>query len=499
MVGKKQTAPQQGHSLLLDQCVPQQNLYRRLKHAIDLTFLYETVKPYYGKCGQKSIDPIAFIKLMLVGHLENLTSDRAIIRCCQLRLDILYFLDYELGEALPWHSTLSRTRQRLPEKVFERCFEYVLTQCVELGLVDGHTQAIDAAFVEANASLDKLEAKPLAKWTLEKNEQPPAQVSDRVSFNKAKQYVNPKKVTRNNRVYYSPNDPQACLATKPNKAFRLYYLASMAVDCAHHVITHIQADSADQKDSRHLLHIVDRTRTRLLRLNLPFQCVLADAGFSSGENYAALEHRQIEAYIPLFGRYIPVREPFTYEPDQDQYRCTQGAILRNHGLKMAGGYGNYHYVANFSACQNCPIKETCCGNRDRKSLSVTMYYREYERMEARLRSAKGKRLKRRRSAVVEPVFGSLLNYFGMHRTPGKGKTGAHKRMVMAATAYNLKKWLLAKRWPKVVTQVLALHPGDSFFAFIGRVTSRVLSFQKSCATVTSESFSYKTQISKGHF
>ena len=254
----------------------------------------------------------------------------------------------------------------------------------------------------------------------------------------------------------------------------------------HHVITHIQADSADQKDSRHLVNIVDRTRTRLSSLNLPLRCVLADAGFSSGENYAALEHRQIEAYIPLFGRYIPVRDPFTYEPDQDQYRCPQGAILRNHGIKMAGGYGNYRYIASFSACQNCPVKESCCGNRDRKSLSVTMDIGEYERMEARLTSEKGKRLKRRRSAVVEPVFGSLLNYFGMRRTPGKGKTGAHKRMVMAATAYNLKKWLLAKRWPKVVTQVLALHSGDSFFAFVGRVTSRVLSFQRSCATVTSD-------------
>lgn len=77
------------------------------------------------------------------------------------------------------------------------------------------------------------------------------------------------------------------------------------------------------------------------------------ARFSSGENYAALEHRQIEAYIPLFGRYIPVRDPFTYEPEKDQYRCTHGAILRNHGLKMAGECGSYHYIANFSACQNC--------------------------------------------------------------------------------------------------------------------------------------------------
>lgn len=66
------------------------------------------------------------------------------------------------------------------------------------------------------SDLDKLEAKPLAKWTLEKNEPPHVKASDRVSFDKTKQYDNSKKVTRNNRVYYSPNDPQACLATNRN-------------------------------------------------------------------------------------------------------------------------------------------------------------------------------------------------------------------------------------------------------------------------------------------
>jgi transposase len=247
MIGKKISGPPCEPTLIVANCVPARNFYRRLKDVLELDFLYPLVAVHYGNCGQKSIAPVVFFRLMLVSHLENLTSDRAIIRGCQLRLDILYFLGYDLQEALSWHSTLSRTRQRLPESVFEECFQFVLTKCIESGLVDGHTQAIDSAFVEANASFDKLEAKPLAKWTLERNEQQIQPAPDRVSFNKANQYVNPKKVTRNNRVYYRPNDPQACLATKPNKAFRLYYLASMAVDCAHHVITHLQADWPTKK------------------------------------------------------------------------------------------------------------------------------------------------------------------------------------------------------------------------------------------------------------
>jgi transposase len=76
-----------------------------------------------------------------------------------MRLDILYFLGYDIDEELPWHSTFSRTRQLYPEAVFEEVFTKVLTMCVEKGMVSGHTQAIDSAPVKANASMDSLELK----------------------------------------------------------------------------------------------------------------------------------------------------------------------------------------------------------------------------------------------------------------------------------------------------------------------------------------------------
>ncbi len=83
-----------------------------------------------------------------------------------MRLDILHFLDYNVGERLPCHSTLSPTRKRLPASVFEACFQAILTQCIEAGMVSGHTQVIDAAFVEANASTDSLKRKTLLEWQL---------------------------------------------------------------------------------------------------------------------------------------------------------------------------------------------------------------------------------------------------------------------------------------------------------------------------------------------
>ena len=74
-------------------------------------------------------------------------------------LDILYFLGYDIEESLPWHSTISRTRQLYPEVVFEEVFTKVLIMCVDKGMVSGHTQAIDSAPIKANASMDTLELK----------------------------------------------------------------------------------------------------------------------------------------------------------------------------------------------------------------------------------------------------------------------------------------------------------------------------------------------------
>jgi transposase len=114
----------------LSQRVPRDNFYYRLKDTLDLSYLRELTKNYYGREGQKSIDPVVFFKLMLVGFIENINSDRKIIENSSLRLDILYFIGYDIDEPLPWHSTLSRTRKLYGEEVFLGFFRDILRKCV---------------------------------------------------------------------------------------------------------------------------------------------------------------------------------------------------------------------------------------------------------------------------------------------------------------------------------------------------------------------------------
>jgi transposase len=159
MQGKKDYQEKLFAHFQLSERIPKHNFYRRLKGELDLEFLYPLTKDYYGDSGQKSIDPVVFFKLCLVGYLENLISDRKLIDHCSMRLDILYFIGYDIDEELPWHSTISRTHQLFPEEVFEEVFTKVLGMCVDNGMVSGHTQAIDSAPVKSNASMDTLELK----------------------------------------------------------------------------------------------------------------------------------------------------------------------------------------------------------------------------------------------------------------------------------------------------------------------------------------------------
>jgi transposase len=85
----------------LSERVPKHNLYRRLAELLDWDFLYQQTQTLYSHMGQPSLDPVVFFKLMLVSRLENLVSDRRLVEHCALRLDILYFLGYEVDEDLP--------------------------------------------------------------------------------------------------------------------------------------------------------------------------------------------------------------------------------------------------------------------------------------------------------------------------------------------------------------------------------------------------------------
>ncbi len=162
MQGKKHLQPKMLYTVTLEQLVPADNFYRRLNKVLNLHWLYAATKQYYGDEGQESIDPEVFFKMCIVGYINNIGSDRKLADHCADSLGIRLFLGYDIDEALPWHSTISRTRQLYGDEVFKKLFEQVFEKCVDSGMIAGHTQAIDGAFLKANASKDSLEIKQVS-------------------------------------------------------------------------------------------------------------------------------------------------------------------------------------------------------------------------------------------------------------------------------------------------------------------------------------------------
>ncbi len=481
MQGRKSFSPKMLYSISLQELVPANNFYRRLSSLIDFHWIYKQTASYYGSEGQESIDPIVFFKICMVGYINNIASDRRLIEFCSDSLAIRLFLGYDIDEALPWHSTISRTRQLYGEKVFQQLFEKVFAKCVESGMVAGHTQTIDGAFLKANASKDSLEIKKVDTsvddYLLEQikaNTEPrrPAAINraeDEQQHMKgdkeeqtrqlkelntryerqAKQYEDmpadgEKGKFLSNKTHYSPTDPDARIAVKPGKPRELYYSGQIAVDTGSHVISHAQTVLAEGKDGDCLKTMVNKTKQRLLQHGLHIKTALADAGYSSGENYYFLDQQNITAYIPLLGGALIGSEGFIYNEEKDHYICPNKKILKGSGRIVDDGRGHpvRKYFSLKSDCDVCPLRDKCIStNAKTKKVQHSYYKPLLEEAKERALSIKGRIMKRKRSSTVEPVWGTLINFTGMKRINTRGLAAANKCLILAAACYNLKKWM----------------------------------------------------------
>ncbi|MFD2720475.1 IS1182 family transposase [Hymenobacter monticola] len=479
MQGKKEFLDKEVTRFRLSERVPPHNLYRRLAELVDWTFLYDETQALYSHTGQSSLNPVVFFKLVLVGRLENLVSDRRLVEHCALRLDILYFLGYEVDEELPWHSTIGRTRQLLPAAVFEHLFDHVFAQCVARGLVAGDTQAVDSAPVKANAALEAVREKQAAEAPgphVAGREAPPAAPAASLLSATSHQLRNlaTSQARRqgaqidalgarheqarllSNKTHYSLTDPDARISVKPGKARTLNYLCSLAVDTAKGVISHVQADFADTRDSLHLPRLLTGLQRRLRANELPLRELLADAGYANGPNYALLEAQQITAWIPVFGQYKPEIDGFAYDRATDAFTCPEGQArpFQKYDTNQDGSWHKI-YWAPCRTCQQCPRKPLCAPRAKRKQINRTIYDAAYRRAWQRHQSRRGQRKRRVRQGTVEPVFGNLIHHYGLRRLNVRGHAGAHKTMLLAAIAFNLKK-LLEHRLNRQVSLAVAL-------------------------------------------
>jgi len=154
----------------LEDQVPENRLLRLIEKHISFGFVRERLKNSYSETGRPSIDPELLLRILLIGYLYGITSERKLVEELRMHLAWRWFTGLGFDQEIPHHSTFSKNRHgRFQEsQVFEQLFEEIVRQCMEVGLVHGKHLSVDGSFVEANAAKESripreqlLEAAPV--------------------------------------------------------------------------------------------------------------------------------------------------------------------------------------------------------------------------------------------------------------------------------------------------------------------------------------------------
>lgn len=375
-------------------------------------------------------DPVVYLKIFLVGYLENITYDTDLAERIADSLAIRQFLGYALTEAVPDHSSISRNRDLIGQHCeVGQVLERVVGLCIEQGLVEGQEAAVDSTLIAANASLSSLRSIKTGKGVREHL----AQVRER---NKVSQ--NPEKLKISNEEFRSRSDEDARLAQKPGTPRGMYYRGTHVTDGAKGIILAAGCERADVGDTEAAEPVLEESQQTLAQHGLSLGTVVADAGYDGAQFHAAVEEMGATPITNYKADSTKKAEgfkkaDFQYDAEADCYLCPAGKRL----CRWREAEGKVSYRAKPKECAACVHRAKCAGESGARRIVRHRHEESRERNIARCHTEEGRQALRRRRHIVEPPFGHMKTYGGMSRINCRGKLKATVKVVLAAVAWNL--------------------------------------------------------------
>jgi transposase len=418
----------------LEDQVPETHLLRLVDKHISVAFVREKLRESYSDMGRPSIDPELLLRILLIGYLYGITSERKLVEELRMHLAWRWFTGLGFDQEIPHHSTFSKNRHgRFQEsKLFEQLFEEIVRQCVEVGLVQGKHLSVDGSFVEANAAKEsRIPREQLAEA---------AQVNHTV-----RQYLveleqqNPVDEPVHEQDQVSTTDPDSTYATKGGTPARLGYYDNYLVDNHSCVIVGVQATAA--RMSQETVAAQDMlTRFAEWQGRAP-DSVAADTTYGNGEFLQWLADRSITPYMrtrdsihrknsPFYGP-----ERFTYQPETNSYRCPAGQQLNYGGRSVRNR--TYTYIGTRKRCGACSQRAQCTSAAFR-CLAIHMHEPARHRARELVNTPEFANAQRQRKKV-EALFAELKNQIGLRRLRLRRLKFVREQFFLAAAAQNIKR------------------------------------------------------------
>jgi transposase len=434
MMGQQPRTDSLFYYFRLEDQIPEDHLLRLIDRHIDFSFVREQLKDFYSPTGRPSIDPEVLLRLLLIGYLYGITSERRLLEEVGMHLAYRWFTRLGFEKEIPDHSTFSKNRHGRFRQcgVFRKVFEEIVRRCLESGLVEGRNLAVDGTLVGANASnQSRVPREKLVEV---------AQISRTVQeYLTELERQNPLAGPEERPIaqeMVSSTDPDAAWAVKSGPATLGYY-DNYLIDTTSRVI--LSVDATPARFSQEVL-AARRMIERVSQLGVRPQNLAADKAYGSGEFLAWLLERGIQPHIPVMDRQHQTRGRFTrdmfrYEPQENAYYCPEGKPLHYRGQRRSS-QGDL-YRSTEAQCQGCPQKKSCTRGSYRR---LFVHWQEPARQAVRaLAGTPDYKRSQRARYKVEALFAELKQQIKLRRARLRKLWNVAEQFQLAATAQNLKR------------------------------------------------------------
>lgn len=435
MMGK-QSGQIQMVILDIDSMIPEDHLLRQIKNCVNFDFIYEKAAPYYSRIGRKSIDPVILIKMLLIGYLYGIKSERRLEEEVSLNLAYRWFCGIDFTQRAPDHSTFSQNRRRRFQdaSIFREIFNEIVLKCIRLGIVSGETGVADGSFLPSNVSWDsRYEAVETVNHSTVKYM---AELEEELSSMPG--YRKPENEEIQKEALKSRTDPECGYIHQARKR-GLGYLTEMTVDTSHGIITGVDCYPANQRESDMILE-------HLKEQPCEYQEIGLDAGYDIGAVHRGLELLGINGYTAIREyENNAIKKGFRYEEEKDRFVCIEGEYLEFHKLVYKKATQNYYrlYRRSKKQCKKCPRFSTCATDLGTVRINASAYYPSYHRNNQKVGTDDYLRVMRLRQIWAEGTFAVLKREHKLNKIQKRGLQKATEECLLSATSLNLKRLVKA--------------------------------------------------------
>jgi transposase len=433
----------------LDEVVPAEHPVRQIDAVLDLSWVHKELAPYYSHTGRPSIDPVLMIRMLIVGYVFAIRSERRICAEVQVNLAYRWFCRLGIEDTIPDHSVFSRARhERFRESdIFRRVFEAVVAMCIAAGLVGGEGFSIDASLIKAD--VDKKKRAP--------GDQPIAWPRPAEASRAVREYLAALDASRSDEgggedgdgstgggrrrkppKEVSLTDPQAAWITRKGIDPFFAYDANYLIDNKAGIILDAEGTRANRVEE------IAVTRTMMDRVERRFglrpRRLAGDTAYGVGRLLKWLVGRAIAPHMPVWdksarpdGKFS--RDDFVFDRARNVYVCPAGKLLTHSGIIDQGRI--LPYRASAYDCSRCELKPRCTTAIARKvSRDIDEDIREHVRALANTQAFQQSRRERKK---VEMRFAHMKRIFRLDRLRLRGLSSVKDEVLLTATAQNLRR------------------------------------------------------------